>query len=66
MISTAAPILATSRTPLGVYITLHRETDYTDTQFYADLKKARKSLDRMKRKALKEHAQGKTRKFPED
>ena len=37
---------------------------YTDTQFYADLKKASKRLDAMAAEALNEHAEGKTRKFP--
>ena len=41
-----------------------QEPEYSDEQFHADLKKASKRLDVMADKALKEHAQGKTRKFP--
>ena len=52
------------RTPLPFEITLSQETDYSDMQFYADLRKASKQLDLMERKALEEYAQRKTRKFP--
>ncbi len=40
------------------------EQEYTDEQFHADLKKASKWLDAMIEKAHKEHAEGRTRKFP--
>lgn len=38
--------------------------DYTDEQFYADLKKSKKALDRMARQAEREYKRGKTREFP--
>lgn len=38
--------------------------EYTDAQFYADLKKASNWLDAMEAEALKEDAEGKTREFP--
>jgi hypothetical protein len=56
--------LVTDRTPLPVNIALSEEPEYSDDQFYADIKKASKRLDLMESKALKEEAQGKTRKFP--
>ena len=43
---------------------LEQDPEYTDEQFHADLKKASKRLDAMANEALKEDAQGKTRKFP--
>jgi hypothetical protein len=49
---------------LPVNIALSEEPEYSDDQFYADIKKASKRLDLMESKALKEEAQGKTRKFP--
>ena len=50
-------------TPSGTDLAA-QEGEYTDKQFYADLKKASKRLDAMAAKALKEDAQGKTKKFP--
>jgi hypothetical protein len=41
-----------------------QEPEYTDEQFYADLRKAKKQLDAMEKQALKEYREGKTRKFP--
>jgi len=49
--------------PVAVDITVS-EFGYTDEQFYSDLKKASKRLDVMEEEALREHARGKTRKFP--
>lgn len=43
---------------------LGEESEYTDEQFYADLKKARKRLDAMVAAALEEDARGETREFP--
>jgi putative addiction module CopG family antidote len=43
---------------------LEQEPEYSDEQFYADVRKSSKQLDAMESKALEEHAQGKTRKFP--
>ena len=43
---------------------LDQGPEYSDEQFHADLRKASKRLDVMANEALKEHAQGKTRKFP--
>ena len=51
-------------TALPADIALYQEPEYSDAQFYADIKKASKRLDLMVNGALKEHAQGKTRKFP--
>jgi hypothetical protein len=45
-------------------ITLYEEPEYSDERFYADIRKASGRLDKMEQKALKEHARGKTRKFP--
>jgi hypothetical protein len=59
---TGTRILRFDRTPPPIDITPERE--YTDEQFYADLKKASKQLDKMVQEALEEDAQGKTRKFP--
>ena len=56
--------LLTDRSPLPVEIALPQETDYTEAQFSADLKKASKKLDAMVKKALEDDAQGKTRDFP--
>jgi len=61
---TVAGILISNRTPLPVDIALYQEPEYSDEQFHADLRKASKQLDLMENKALEEHAQGKTRKFP--
>jgi hypothetical protein len=38
--------------------------EYSDKQFFADLKKASQWVDEMGQMALKEHAEGKTRKLP--
>ncbi len=38
--------------------------DYTDEQFYADLRKSKRALDRMARQAEREYKRGKTREFP--
>ena len=59
--STSVGIIEKSNTSLPINC---KESEYTDAQFYADLSKASKQLDMMERKALKDHAQGKTRKFP--
>ena len=56
--------VVTDFTPLPVDIPLSEEPEYSDEQFHADLRKASKQLDLMESKALEEHAQGKTRKFP--
>ena len=64
MAETVTGILMSDRTPLPVDIALYQEPEYSDAQFYADIKKASKRLDLMVNGALKEHAQGKTRKFP--
>ena len=61
---TATRLLVSNHTLLPVEIALSDETDYSDEQFYADLRKASKQLDLMESKALEEYAQGKTRKFP--
>ena len=62
--TTATRLLVTDRTPLPVDVALYQEPEYSDEQFHADLRKASKQLDLMENKALEEHAQGKTRKFP--
>jgi hypothetical protein len=64
MPKTVLGLLLSARTPLPVDITLSQEPEYSDEQFHADLRKASKKLDLMESKALEEHAQGKTRKFP--
>ena len=46
-------------------ITLYKGPDYSDEQFYTDLRKAGKRFDALAEKALSDHAQGKTEKFPE-
>ncbi len=63
-LSTRTAFLSVDRVPLPADITPY-EREYTDRRFYADLKKAGGQLDRMAREALKEHSQGRTRKFPE-
>jgi hypothetical protein len=59
--------------PVGAFVTAgtrssimirSREGGYTDERFYADLKKASKWIDAMGDAAVKEHAEGKTRKLP--
>lgn len=60
---TATGLHVTDCTP-SPEINVFQEADYSDEQFYADLRKASKQLDLMERKALEEYAQGKTRKFP--
>jgi len=62
--TTVTGLLVTDRSPLPVNIAMSEETEYPDEQFHADLRKASKHLDLMESKALKEHAKGKTRKFP--
>jgi len=72
MISTSMPILRIGQTPqVGFVFTDHTPhpedfgvSEYTDKQFNADIKKAKKALDRLERKALKAERQGETRKFP--
>lgn len=63
-VTTVTEIQMRDRTPPPVNLSL--SSSYTDEQFYADLKKAGKQLDQMAAEALKEHAEGKTRKFPCD
>ena len=62
MPKTVTGVYVSAHTPLPIAIALEQE--YSDEQFHADLRKASKRLDTMVSKALKEHAQGKTRKFP--
>ena len=38
--------------------------EYSDEQFYSDLRKASSWIDAMEKAALEEHAEGKTRKLP--
>jgi hypothetical protein len=60
-------------TPIHEYPTIEnkeeceepKEPEYTDEQFYTDIKKSSDALDLMAQEALEEHAQGKTRKFPQ-
>ena len=40
------------------------EEEYTDEQFYADIKKAGPRFDEMIQKALEDEAAGRTREFP--
>ena len=56
--------ILTSDSTLLPALILCEEIDYSDEQFYAHLRKASEKLDSMVKKALKEHAKGKTRKFP--
>ena len=54
--------MKTANTTMGL---LARDTtDYSDTQFYADLRKASKKLDLMIKQALDEDARGETLEFP--
>jgi len=53
----------TACTPQFIDLAAHVDV-YTDAEFYADLKKASKWIDGMEEAALKEHAEGKTRKLP--
>ena len=62
--STYTGFLVTDFSLPPVDIPLRQEPVYSDEQFQADLKKSAKRLDKMKKKALAEHRQGKTRKFP--
>lgn len=55
--------LKTDRTVSAIEIAVAQGV-YTDEQFHADLKKASKWIDGMEGAALKEHAEGKTRKLP--
>jgi len=61
---TEAKVIESSCTPSVVNIIPKQESEYTDEQFHADLRKASKHLDSMVRQALKEDAEGKTREFP--
>jgi hypothetical protein len=56
---TAAPMTLT------VLETIIAEDEYTDTQFYADIKKASVPLAQLREKARLEHMQGKSEPFPE-
>lgn len=62
--TTVTSIIISDATPSPIDITLYLESDYTEAQFYADLRKSSKKLDSMVKRALKEDARGKTRKFP--
>ena len=62
--STVTDILTTDRTPPPVDIAAVHEVEYSDEQFYADLRKSKKQFDEMAKKAMKEDRQGKTRRFP--
>jgi len=55
--------LITSRTPQCAALA-DSEHAYTDAQFYSDLQNAGSWIDAMEKAALKEHAEGKTRKLP--
>ena len=61
VINASAWIIET--TPFSVEV-ISYASEYTDEQFYADLRKASAALDRMAEEALEEDAQGKTREFP--
>lgn len=37
---------------------------YSDTRFYADLKRHRKALDKLARQAVRDYRRGRTRRFP--
>lgn len=50
-------------TPQSIDLAAHGDI-YTDAQFYAHLKKASNWISSMEEAALKEHAEGKTRKLP--
>jgi hypothetical protein len=60
---TVVKALKTDRTVSAIHIRVDSGV-YTDEQFHADLKKASKWIDAMEGAALKEHAEGKTRKLP--
>lgn len=64
VVTTVTSISTGDSTALPVSVIPYKEHGYTDEQFYADLRKAGKKLDLMEAEALKEHAQGKTRKLP--
>ena len=51
-------------TPNVAPVEVVAEPDYTDVQFYADLKKSSKRLNAMVAEALKDESEGKTREFP--
>jgi hypothetical protein len=61
---TVTKIILSFGTQSAVNIIPKQESEYTDEQFHADLRKASKHLDSMVRQALKEDAEGKTREFP--
>jgi len=63
MRKTATRVRVKERSPVPV-APQPQETEYSDEQFYADLRKASKRLDEMEREALEEHARGETLKFP--
>lgn len=64
MLKTTTKIQINDRTPFLGNTVLSLEPDYSEKQFYADLRKSSKQLDLMVAKALEEHAKGKTREFP--
>lgn len=64
MPKTVTGVYVSAHTPLPIAIALDEEPEYSDEQFYADLRKASKQLDAMEQQALEEYRQGKTRKFP--
>lgn len=64
MVSTCCDYILLDRTPPPIDITVCHEVEYSDEQFLADIRKARKALDRMERRALREERAGKTRRFP--
>lgn len=65
VIRTAAPRIRfiMACTPQPSELVAHGN-EYTDKQFYADLRKSSKRLDAMAAEALKNEAKGKTREFP--
>ena len=64
IVETTTRVIESSRTPSVANIIVKQESEYTEAQFNADLRKASKRLDSMVSKGLKEHSRGKTRKFP--
>ena len=64
MDSTVTDICITDSMAFSGLVITTRIPEYTDEQFYADLRKSKKKLDRLERRALKDHAKGKTRRFP--
>jgi hypothetical protein len=66
--TTTTNLLWTDRTPPPICITKDGfqgvETEYTDEQFYADLKNASKHLDAMVEEAIRDEREGRTREFP--